>query len=228
MENRYYSGCTLSKDLKMCEIMKSLEANSDVLILSRPERVLVHEMEYADQTVPQRSFMPDRADTGRTHEGFASHFVVFAYMGYVFTVVASDYYPFVDVNHPGRFNFIAHRRVGLTGMIQCSFYEAFEGIASIDAWFDVTMTRRSPSIKDAPQRRIDMRISGRTEDYIAGIVKKHGARREKAVMRSNPFMLASETWNEAHKIVDVISSIPEDDGFRPSFEVDIETGEICG
>ena len=64
---------------------------------------------------------------------------------------------------------------------------------------------------------------------VAWIVKSIGGHREKEILKSKPtFECSPSDWNSEHKIVRVISGIPELDGVRKAFEVDLITGKITG
>ena len=64
---------------------------------------------------------------------------------------------------------------------------------------------------------------------LTWIVKSIGGHREKEILKSNPtFVRSTSDWNSEHKVVRVISGIPEPDGARKAFEVDLVTGKITG
>ena len=64
---------------------------------------------------------------------------------------------------------------------------------------------------------------------VAWIVKSIGGYREKEILKSKPvFERSPSDWNDEHKVVRVISGIPEPDGTRKAFEVDLVTGKITG
>ena len=67
------------------------------------------------------------------------------------------------------------------------------------------------------------------DDLIAKIVKEKGGFREKDILfnHSNHYHF-TETWNDEHKVVNIISNFEDDDGHCDSFSVDIVTGRICG
>lgn len=62
---------------------------------------------------------------------------------------------------------------------------------------------------------------------ISRIVSVHGGIRERAILNS-PHTLEPETWNTDHKVINVISEEADPDGYRPGFQVDVETNSICG
>lgn len=219
MKELFYAGMNLQKDLEFCKIMDELIEDPRVLLLSEPEPVVVHHMEYD----PHSSSC--RYDTNETHIGYDRHYVTLLFNGRIFYVQASDYYPFTDVNYPGQFNFIAHNRIGMTKMKQCSYYEKYQNIESILDWLDKHNTR---NIGGASERKIDIYVNENDAERIKGIVNRLGGVREKVVIESNPAFLKSETWNDDHKVVKVISSSSDEYGYRRTFDFDLVTNRICG
>lgn len=60
------------------------------------------------------------------------------------------------------------------------------------------------------------------------IVYAQGGFREKDIL-SNPHLIEkSETWNDEHKVLNVLSSEPDIDGYRAGFQIDLVTMSICG
>lgn len=66
------------------------------------------------------------------------------------------------------------------------------------------------------------------EAIVRSIVNKVGGFREKEIMRNYHRVVQTETWNDEHRVFDVISEIEDADGHRDSFSVDIMTERICG
>lgn len=216
MKEVFYGSIALQKDLEFCEIMHELHKNSGVLLLSEPECVIVHEMQNVAGVLK---------DAGKQHIGYSSHYVTFSYRGFLFYVQPASYYPFTDINHPGRFCFIAYRRVGLAKKIQCSYFETYDSLESIIRWVDTYSARL---IREVVARSIDNRISENDVARIRRFVKSFGGEREKQILRESPLFLSSETWNDEHKVVRVISDESDFGGHRDSFEFDIVTNRICG
>lgn len=219
MKERFYSGMELQKDLEFCKIMSELMEDPHVLLLSEPEHVIVHHKK-CDSRNSSLSH-----DTNETHFGYDRHYVTFLYEGHIFYVQAAEYYPFTDENYPGRFNFIAHRRFGMTKMKQCSYYEKYQSLESIQEWLGRRCAR---TMRGAPERKISIRIGEGHAERIAGFVRYLGGVREKRIMESNPVFLESETWNDDHKVVKIISGDSVIDGYRMSFDFDLVTNRICG
>ena len=64
---------------------------------------------------------------------------------------------------------------------------------------------------------------------VRAIVRRQGGERERLVLRTTHDIEPDpETWNDHHKVVNVTSRTPEEDGYRPGFAVDLVTGLICG
>lgn len=63
---------------------------------------------------------------------------------------------------------------------------------------------------------------------IKKIVKKHGGTRENDILNDKFILESTETWNDEHKVINVVRIQPDDDGHRPGFAVDLVTGSICG
>lgn len=219
MKDRFYNGITLEKDLEFCKIMQELEQNPHVLLLSIPESCLIHHM------VRTPHSLSGFDETGETHVGYGARYVTFAHKGFVFYVQAGTYYPFTDENFPGKFNFLVYRRIGRAQRVQCSYFEAYDGFQSISEWLE---HRRPKRIPNAPTRNIDSAISEGNAKQILRCVSIHGGAREKAVTSANPWFLPTETWNNDHKVVRVVSDNPDPDGHRGTFEFDLVTQTICG
>ena len=66
------------------------------------------------------------------------------------------------------------------------------------------------------------------ESTVKAIVRKHGGFREKNIL-SNPHSIEkSETWNNEHKVLNVLSNKLDIDGYRAGFQIDLVTNSICG
>lgn len=65
------------------------------------------------------------------------------------------------------------------------------------------------------------------DNMIKNIVKKCGGYREKDIIK-NPYIIKkSETWNNDHKVLNIIEKL-ESDYHNNSFSVDLVTMKICG
>lgn len=214
MKERFYAGLALAKDLQFCAYMDELRANPEVLIIREGERALVHEMEYKDD---------ERIDTGRTHEGYVSHYVTFLFRNAVFYMQAGTHYPFTDENESGLFNFIPYRLIGPSQKMQMDYFLPYEGIASL----------RVPAVSQVRGSRLsgtDYGVGLLMERQIANLVRTHGGIREKSIWNDghNCIMLQGHTWNAEHKVVQVVSLTVDEAGHRDSFDVDVVCGKFCG
>ena len=67
------------------------------------------------------------------------------------------------------------------------------------------------------------------EKAVRNIVRREGACRERTVMRvAHDIEPDPDTWNDQHKLVNVLARTADEDGYRPGFAVDLVTGSICG
>ena len=64
------------------------------------------------------------------------------------------------------------------------------------------------------------------DNIIKNIVKKHGGYREKYII-NNPYVIRkTETWNNEHKVLNIIEKNTLD--HKNGFSVDLVTMRICG
>ena len=61
------------------------------------------------------------------------------------------------------------------------------------------------------------------ENIVKIIVKKNGCYREKEIMNHSHTIERAGTWNAEHKVLNVLDAVPDADGYRPGFQVDIVT-----
>jgi hypothetical protein len=65
------------------------------------------------------------------------------------------------------------------------------------------------------------------DNIVKNIVKKHGGYREKDIMK-NPYIIRkTETWNNDHKVINIIEKFTRD-YHNNGFSVDLATMKICG
>lgn len=55
-----------------------------------------------------------------------------------------------------------------------------------------------------------------------------GGFREKEILRNPHRMEKSETWNDDHKVVNIIANETDASGHADAYSVDVVTGRICG
>lgn len=222
MKERFYSNLSLEKDLRFCKYIEELRNHPGVVIISLAEECLVHEM----KTDPRYGFSRPMIDTGKTHVGYDMHYVFFYYRGKFWYMQPGEYYPFTNDNFPGEFNFIPYIRSGKTFGIQADYYNAYEGIASLDMYKPHGHNGLF-GIKGASARQIDWRLPNDTESLIDTAVYVRGGYREREIW-NDPIVVRAETWNNEHKVVNVYAAKLDEDGHRDSFAVDLVTGSICG
>lgn len=63
---------------------------------------------------------------------------------------------------------------------------------------------------------------------VAGIIRRKGGYRERDIMNHPHTIERGETWNTDHKVINVLEAIPDIDGYRAGFAVDIVTRSIVG
>ena len=66
------------------------------------------------------------------------------------------------------------------------------------------------------------------EGFVKRIVDEKGGFRERDIYYHPHLLARTDTWNDEHKVVHVISDYTDSDGHSDSFAVDIATGRICG
>lgn len=60
------------------------------------------------------------------------------------------------------------------------------------------------------------------------IVAKYGGFREYDVLSKPHTITKTATWNDAHRVLEVLEKRAGPDGYRNGFQVDIVTMSICG
>lgn len=63
---------------------------------------------------------------------------------------------------------------------------------------------------------------------VRGIIRRQGGYRERDIITHPHTVERGETWNAEHKVVNIISTTPDPDGYRPGCAVDIVTRAIVG
>lgn len=66
------------------------------------------------------------------------------------------------------------------------------------------------------------------KEKIAKIVDCFGGFREREILKNPHAIEKSGTWNNEHKVLNVCELVPDTDGYRNGFQVDIVTMSICG
>ena len=64
--------------------------------------------------------------------------------------------------------------------------------------------------------------------HVEMIVKRFGGLRECTILKNPHTIEKSGTWNNEHKVLNVLERNPGADGYRAGFQVDLVTRSICG
>lgn len=150
---------------------------------------------------------------------FEHCYITFVYDGLLYYMQASAYYPFTDENYPGKWNYNVSQIDGVNTRSQISYYTAYTGIDSLHNW-----KRYKPLTHG---QKIDVLLNN-YERVVNNVVKRYGGIREKTILENGAFMAKGDTWNEYHKVIEVLSIKADRDGYRSGFQVDCVTGCICG
>lgn len=62
---------------------------------------------------------------------------------------------------------------------------------------------------------------------VRGIIRRQGGYRERDIL-NHPHTIERGTWTTEHKVVEILATTPDPDGYRPGFAVDIVTRSIVG
>ncbi len=152
------------------------------------------------------------------------HFFSFVYKGYRVYVQRNE--QGIDVNHPGEVIFTLHKIMpDGCSQTQVSYFENYEGIESVD---ELIADDKRLNCHSNIQALDIAKINSHTARMISDIVKAHGGYREKDVLENAHFCAPGETWNDEHKVVDILRIMPESDGYYDGFQVDLVTQSICG
>lgn len=63
---------------------------------------------------------------------------------------------------------------------------------------------------------------------VAAIVRREGGYREREIWNKPHTIEQGETWNDAHKVVNILAAEQDEDGYFSGFAVDLVTLSICG
>lgn len=66
------------------------------------------------------------------------------------------------------------------------------------------------------------------KSIVSTIVRREGGYREREIWNKPHTMEQGGTWNESHKVVNILTAEPNEDGYFPGFAVDLVTRSICG
>lgn len=63
---------------------------------------------------------------------------------------------------------------------------------------------------------------------VRDVIMGRGGYRERELFKAPHTMTHGETWNDAHKVVNILATTPDPDGYRPGCAVDIVARAIVG
>ena len=66
------------------------------------------------------------------------------------------------------------------------------------------------------------------ENTVKNIVSRQGGYREKNILKQSYTIEKAETWNDQHKVLNILAMEAVADGYRNGFAVDIVAMSICG
>lgn len=212
MKNLYLAGIELEKRKEFNAIVEELKNHKEVYIVDLPEEYNIVEMEYTN------SYNRERRETGYNFTSYDYCYVTFLYRGKLVYIQASSYYPFTDTNNPGKWNYIIYDVVGLNRKVQCTYYIKYAGVDNIKV--------NAREINKVNNQYIDP-LKNNYMVEVKNIVAKDGGYREKEVIKA-AIIEKTETWNDEHKVVNVLSVNMDEDGYMQGFAVDLVTKSICG
>lgn len=145
-------------------------------------------------------------------------YITFVYDGKLYYIQASICYPFTDKNNPGAWNFMVSSIDGINTKSQHTYFHAYKGVDSLKSyqWYNIPLTSG---------QKINCLLNN-YERIVKQVIVKDGGNCEKEIIKNGAFMVKCETWNNEHKIIEVLSIMPESDGYRDGFQVDCVTGNI--
>ena len=66
------------------------------------------------------------------------------------------------------------------------------------------------------------------KSIVSTIVRREGGYREREIWNKPHTMEQGETWNNGHKVINVLAAVSDEDGYFSGFAVDLVTKSICG
>lgn len=148
------------------------------------------------------------------------HYITFVYNGYLVYIQPSTYYPFTDENHPGRWCYDVAKITGINEKAQVTYYAEYTG-------FNCLKMPPHNAKHLTEGQKIDV-LMNNAEYICKHVIATKGSAREREYVRNGAFMAKGSTWNDDHKVVEILSKHPDPDGYFPGFQIDIVTRSICG
>jgi hypothetical protein len=153
-------------------------------------------------------------------ENNSFNYIKFVYGGYLFYIQSSTYYPFTDENHPGKWVYDVCKITGINEKAQLTYYEAYTGFDSL--------AFPNPNAKHLTSGQKINVLLNNAEYICKQVIATKGSAREKELVRNGAFMAKGSTWNDEHKVIEILSTKSDPDGYFPGFQIDIVTRSICG
>ena len=93
-----------------------------------------------------------------------------------------------------------------------------------DLWIDDSVTGNASGSYYCNAWRAEAAIHAAT---VAGIIRRNGGYRERDLL-NHPHTIERGTWTTEHKVVEILATTPDPDGYRPGCAVDLVTRSIVG
>lgn len=154
------------------------------------------------------------------YENDSFNYITFVYGGFLFYIQSSTYYPFTDENYPGKWVYVVSEITGINEKAQLTYYQAYTSFEELV--FPQPNTKRLTS-----GQKINV-LMNNAEYACKRVIAIHGSAREKEFIKNGAFMAKGSTWNDDHKVIDILSTKADLDGYFPGFQIDIATESICG
>lgn len=153
-------------------------------------------------------------------ENDAFNYITFVYEGYLFYIQSATYYPFTDENHPGQWNYVVSKITGINEKAQVTYCQAYTGFDSL-----VFPSRNAKHLTEGQKINV---LMNNAEYICKSVIATKASTREREFIRNGAFMAKGSTWNDEHKVVEILSTKADPDGYFPGFQIDIVTRSICG
>lgn len=77
-------------------------------------------------------------------------------------------------------------------------------------------------------KEITSELTTEQQDKAINIINQQGGCREKNILENAYIMERSETWNNEHKVINILNAIPDSNGHNDGCKIDIEQNRIVG
>lgn len=147
-------------------------------------------------------------------------FISFIYNGRLYYLQASAYYPFTDVNYPAPWVYMVYNITDINSKQQHTYFTPYNGVESLKNY--------NYSIRPLTKNQKINVLNNNYEKLVKSVIRRSGGDREKEIIKNGAFMSRGETWNSEHKVIEILEIMPQIDGYRNGFQVDVVTMSICG